>query len=540
MQLHYQHPLTAAPFASWPTNEEATKTAAPLQSWTVSRVNFRHNSYYLYVEAETGFAVVADNPSFERFCQILHFQSRNTVASARLVHSYLNQLKQNVQVQPQQTPTLTVKRWEGLLKEWSPQIQKQIRLARAQMDPRVRSLYFLGGILYHADGYRTLDAFCQRLQQVYGTKPQHPDATADYVDWQPNFESYDQWSQYEWRPITEVPHQVTKAVRQNNQRLLADFKRYREKRQVWALDGVVEQFLARLLQQYLLFPTSFLENFAYLVGFMENGAVLQTAAASYEALLEFLAHAGMISRGDVEIAKQDLHQVYEFRDPNVVNAGLLPTGTYPAADGLDDPRLLELNMRFRQDLDGKRGDDQAAAVESDKLTGTLVFDAYLEGMKKQVWRRFAMAKSIDLLEFAMAVIVMFHGNTTQPFGIRGYGNTGDDDRGKSLEKQFVADLHPGLDYVIEYGDGAEFKLHLLAAFDRTANPAIQVQFGAGRGFVTGIVDTATLQQYYQDYEAGQLGAYDWLEEQPDPTKCDFASLNRRAHVLHALLSEDQK
>lgn len=522
-----------------PHNNTGKISQKPLRRWQLSPVKIDNKTYYLYVEEETGLPVFTDKLGEGNFSQAaINFLNEMPF----LVDPQRTWLMQNVFSFNLYRPIPSaenekLKNYLQTIANHQAEFKESLNdnddfSSTEDFNDLVYSLLALSG-----NGQEVLGKFCQLVNEEHPVKVKTPRPGSKYCTIKPQFKDPRIWADDEGKASADNPATV-QAISQNNQQMIDQFIASADGQLVWD-DKAARHILDRFLNHFMLknkictvttnlaIPNIF---FAGTLDQIDEDLFSATLSSFYN----FLSHTGIVSQSAARDVSDYLRTSYDiiYGEPELA----APEDDYQ--DSLIQQLLDELTPAQA---------DMSVDVENRRLINPQNYDqayvitAELADFKPLVSRTFVIKGSSTIEELAETVILMFHGDLahlydaineqTEEFYTQSEDFVPGGMTKVKLDLATVSLLNEKDKLTIhyDYGDGWEFKLHVQKIQPVTNQELPHVQKARGYGIIEDIGGVGGLEQYYDDYQKGQVDPdlLDWLGGEPiDLDTVDINELNQ--------------
>lgn len=511
----------------------------PLRRWQLSPVKIDNKTYYLYVEEETGLPVFTDKLGEGKFGQVtINFLNEMPF----LVDPQRTWLMQNVfsfnLYRP--IPSAENKKLKNYLQiiashqaEFKENLNDNDDFSSTEdFNDLVYLLLALSG-----NDQEVLMKFCQLVNKEYPVKVKAPRPGAKYCTIKPQFKDPRIWADDEGKASVDNPATV-QAISQNNQQMIDQFIASADG-QLMGDDKTARRILDQFLNHFMLknkictVTTNLAAPNIFFAGTLDQ-IDEDLLSATLSNFYVFLSHTGIVSQS----ASRD---VVDYLDTSYDIINGEPELAAPEDDYQDSfiQQLLDELSPAQADTSANVGNRQL--INPENYDQAYVITAKLADFKPLASRTFVIKGSSTIEELAETVILMFHGDLAHLY----------DAINEQTEEFYTqsADFVPGgmtkvkldlatvsllnekdkLTIHYDYGDGWEFKLHVQKIQPVTNEELPHVQKARGYGIIEDIGGVGALEQYYDDYQKGQVDPdlLDWLGgEAIDLNAVDINELNQ--------------
>ncbi len=538
------------------TNDGGKAPTKPLRTWYVRPIKIGDKTYYLHIEELTGYPVVTDKPDKFAFRHVMT-QLINTMTF--LVGKQRERMNRDI------TESLQYHYSPNTPLMW-PQYQKIIQqhqdeFARTiQADPDVPTNLQLRDLsiqllsLLNNDQFNlAIDTIISVMNDEVPIKANKPKAGTSYVTIQPEFRDPRFWQSYQDESADDHP-KIVAAIQDNNRKMIKQFMTSELGQQI-DQDEEAESILDDFLNNYLLtdgirLVTANLAeaNIYFWMAFM-SGQPTDLINLTLTNFYAFLSQAGIINRPS---AKKIPAFFDDITDTDPTGDELVSTHAVNLEDIFkDDPQFLaenaagflraiddgELRESFRpvveqaQEKDRQRKHHIMRSAHTSRIDQTYDIRVSLADFKPEISRIFMINGNQSIADLMDAIIVMFRGQFSHIYDLT------DDQTGERYQlPEFVDEdlvdftgikpidarnatislFKPGdhLTLHYDYGDGWEFKITIRNMFDvdMSGAPRPLVTTAHGYGIIEDIGGTGGLEEYYHDYQHGNVDSdtKEWL------------------------------
>ncbi|WP_255316899.1 plasmid pRiA4b ORF-3 family protein [Limosilactobacillus reuteri] len=522
-----------------PHNNTGKISQKPLRRWQLSPVKIDNKTYYLYVEEETGLPVFTDKLGEGKFSQAaINFLNEMPF----LVDPQRTWLMQNVFSFNLYRPIPSaenekLKNYLQTIANHQAEFKESLNdnddfSSTEDFNDLVYSLLALSG-----NDQEVLGQFCQLVNEEHPVKVKTPRPGSKYCTIKPQFKDPRIWEDDEGKASADNPATV-QAISQNNQQMIDQFIASADGQLVWD-DKAARHILDRFLNHFMLknkictvttnlaIPNIF---FAGTLDQIDEDLFSATLSSFYN----FLSHTGIVSQSAARDVSDYLRTSYDiiYGEPELA----APEDDYQ--DSLIQQLLDEL-APAQADTSANVGNRQL--INPQNYDQAYVITAELADFKPLVSRTFVIKGSSTIEELAETVILMFHGDLahlydaineqTEEFYTQSEDFVPGGMTKVKLDLATVSLLNEKDKLTIhyDYGDGWEFKLHVQKIQPVTNEELPHVQKARGYGIIEDIGGVGGLEQYYDDYQKGQIDPdfLDWLGGEPiDLNSVDINELNQ--------------
>lgn len=511
----------------------------PLRRWQLSPVKIGNKTYYLYVEEETGLPIFTAKLGNDKFSQAAaNFLNKTPF----LVDAQRTWLMQNVFSFNLYRPIPSaenekLKNYLQTINSHQAEFQECLNenddfSSMGDFNDLVYVLLALSG-----NDQEVLMQFCQLVNEEHPIKVKAPRPGSKYCTIKPQFKDPRIWEKDEGKASADNPATVH-AISQNNRQMIDQFIASADgqfieddKTARCILDQFLNQFLLkdkiRTVTSNLAVPNIF---FAGVLDQIDEDILAVTLSSFYT----FLSHSGTVSQSAAREVADYLDTSYDivYGETELV----APEDDYQ--DELMQQLLGDLApVQANTSID----DDNRRLINPQNYDQAYVITAKLADFKPLASRTFVIKGSSTIEELAETVILMFHGELAHLYDAINeqtkefYTQSEDFVPGEmtkvKLDLATVSLLNEKDNLTIhyDYGDGWEFKLHVQKIQPVTNEELPYVQKARGYGIIEDIGGVGGLEQYYDDYQQGQVDPefLDWLGgEAIDLNAVDIDELNQ--------------
>lgn len=511
----------------------------PLRRWQLSPVKIGNKTYYLYVEEETGLPIFTAKLGNDKFSQAAaNFLNKTPF----LVDAQRTWLMQNVFSFNLCRPTSSaenekLKNYLQTINSHQAEFQECLNenddfSSMGDFNDLVYVLLALSG-----NDQEVLKQFCQLVNEEHPIKVKAPRPGSKYCTIEPQFKDPRIWEKDEGKASADNPATVH-AISQNNRQMIDQFIASADgqfieddKTARCILDQFLNQFLLKdkicTVTSNLAVPNIF---FAGVLDQIDEDILAVTLSSFYT----FLSHAGTVSQSAAREVADYLDTSYD------IVYGETELGA-PEDDYQDELMQQLLGDLASVQANTSIDDDNRRLINPQNYDQAYAITAKLADFKPLASRTFVIKGSSTIEELAETVILMFHGELAHLYDAINeqtkefYTQSEDFVPGEmtkvKLDLATVSLLNEKDNLTIhyDYGDGWEFKLHVQKIQPVTNEELPYVQKARGYGIIEDIGGVGGLEQYYDDYQQGQVDPefLDWLGgEAIDLNAVDIDELNQ--------------
>lgn len=511
----------------------------PLRRWQLSPVKIDNKTYYLYVEEETGLPVFTDKLGEGKFSQVaINFLNEMPF----LVDPQRTWLMQNVFSFNLYRPTPSaenekLKNYLQIIASHQAEFKETLNdnddfSSTEDFNDLVYLLLALSG-----NDQEVLMQFCQLVNEEHSVKVKAPRPGAKYCTIKPQFKDPRIWADDEGKTSADNPATV-QAISQNNQQMIDQFIASADS-QLMGDDKTARRILDQFLNHFMLknkictVTTNLAAPNIFFAGTLDQ-IDEDLLSAKLSNFYVFLSHTGIVSQSAARDVADYLDTSYDiiYGEPELA----MPEDDYQ--DSLIQQLLDEL-APAQVDIPANVSNRQL--INPQNYDQAYVITAELADFKPLASRTFVIKGSSTIEELAETVILMFHGDLahlydaineqTQEFYTQSEDFVPGGMTKVKLDLATVSLLNEKDKLTIhyDYGDDWEFKLHVQKIQPATNEELPYVQKAQGYGIVEDIGGVGALEQYYDDYQKGQVDPdfLDWLGgEAIDLDTVDINELNQ--------------
>lgn len=539
-------------------NRSGQRSKQPFTSWFVEPVTIAGRAYYLHIEELTALPILTDDirEGHRNFSSVVW---RVINSMGNLVGKQREKLNFHTETNryfyDNKARSLKMANYKNIIKNHQRELNEilktdgNVSVNRQLADASLNLLLLTGD----KEETQVLTAVAKICNQLFPIKTHRPKKGAKYQTLEPRFADPRQWAA---KDLTDP--QIQAKIQQNNRQMVTQFVSVIDVQNRSQSD--IEQLLLEYLNNYLFKNDSYLvtANLADVNGFFwqklnENSDVLALEdnldfiGDCLAKFYQFLSQTGIILQSEAQ------------RLPGYFDEALtVATGDDPS-DYYDDsieqfliknPDLVE---NFLQDLvtTGELPNNLEKLIADGTSKNyydlhrdqqTYEITAKLRDFKPSTRRRFKIAGGVSLAKLQFALIIMFNGQfehlsslyfpkTKERFELA--EDITDDgfmfEQPIEAEKARISYLKPNdhLVFTYDFGDNWEFDIRVKQILDEPAPQHPEIIAGKGYGIIEDIGGVWGLENYYEDYQKGQLDPefVEWLGRKIDLDSFDKEAIN---------------
>lgn len=405
-------------------------------------------------------------------------------------------------------------------------------------------------------GDQVLNRFCQVVNEEVPIKVDKSRPNAKYCTIKPDFRDPRDWQEFTGEAPEDNPA-ITTAIKRNNQKMLDQFFRSRDGKMI-SNQGAARAVLEAYLNDYLVYEQLRLVTTNLALVNVYYWSILSVGQDDFpievfERFFTFLSRTGIVSQATVRHVVANMENALENYSGNV--------------EPVPDDQIIELSDDDIDKLftDIQEPDNREEVVDKDfvdkinsryihpeRLDLTYEVTVTLSDFNPQMSRKFYIAGDQPIANLQAVIIEMFHGSFEHLYDLVNeeasdyfiLPNFIDGDflpgGGKynviNAEQATVSMLNEGDQLVLhyDYGDGWEFKVTIGKMVANYVGYEPIVVDAHGYGIIDGIGGAGALEDYYHDYQCGQVepAIKEWLGGKLiDLDKVDINELNHRLRIL---------
>ncbi len=546
-------------------NEVGAQAKKPFKTWYISPVTLGKESYYLYVEKLTGFPIITqDLTTFTYvFENVLHELGFLTTKQQERINRIVTETIQ-YRYNPDETSPL-IAEYKQAIKDHQ---EKLIDGLKDDQVPKnvLMSDFSLVLCATLDEKYEILKRFCRVTNDVIPIKVGKPRPGTSYCTITPQFRDPRDWQEFIGQDPTKNPQVVT-AIKENNQKMINQFFKINDEMPL-ADQADARTLLDDFLNGYLLHDQIGLVT-TNLAAVNQYYWILLVAGPDefpmdvLVSFFTFLSHAGIVNKPAAKHVAENLQQAFdtflgednvpydEMNEMLANNPEMIGDDYDLIMDAIDRGDLPESFRDTLAKFDANKKQAKFAKVRYTnpaQVKMTYKIRVTLADFKPQMDRVFYIAGSQSIEILQLTIIDMFHGYFGHLFDLVNK-ETGDfyvspdsldddfplpiDVPGDVIDasKATVSRLNKGDQLVLtyDYGDDWEFNVTVEEFVPNYVGYQPIVTAAHGYGIIEDIGGTGALEDYYYDYQHGDVDPdfKEWLGgELIDLDSVDINELNR--------------
>lgn len=524
-------------------NEVGAQAKKPFKTWYISPVSLGKESYYLYVEKLTGLPIITQGLTtftyvFENVLHEFGFLTAKQQERIRRIVTETIQYRYN----PNETSPL-IAEYKQVIKEHREKLTDGLTdEAKFHLPKNVlMSDLSLSLCALLDEKHEILKHFCQVVNDVIPIKVGKPRPGTSYCTITPQFRDPRDWQEFTGRDSANN-HQVVLAIQGNNVKMIEQFLTAEYGKTIKNRDAA-EDVLGGFLNGYLLRDQIGLvtTNLAAVNQYYWDLLLAGPDKFPMDVLARFftfLSHAGIVNKPAAEHVAENLQQAFDtfFGEDNVPydemnemlanNPEMIGDDYDLIMDAIDRGDLPESFRDTLAEFDANKKQAKFAKVRYTnpaQVKMTYKIRVALADFKPQMDRVFYIAGSQSIETLQLTIIDMFHGYFGHLFDLVNK-ETGDfymlpdfldDDFPLPIDapddvidasKATVSRLNKGDRLVLtyDYGDNWKFNMTVEDLVPNYVGYQPIVTAAHGYGIIENIGGTGTLEDYYYDYQHGDV------------------------------------
>ncbi len=521
-------------------NEIGAQAKKPFKTWYISPVTLGKESYYLYVEKLTGLPIITQGLTTFTYVfeNVLHEFGFLTAKQQERINRIVTETIQ-YRYNPDETSPL-IAEYKQAIKEHQEKLIDGLKDGQVPKNV-LMSDFSLALCAILDEKYEILKHFCQVANDVIPIKVGKPRPGTSYCTITPQFRDPRDWQEFTGQDPIKNPQVVT-AIKKNNQKMINQFFKIN--------DGIpladradARTLLDDFLNGYLLHDQISLVTTNLAAVNQYYWILLVTGPDEFpmdvfESFFTFLSHAGIVNKPAAKHVAENLQQAFdtflgednvpydEMNEMLANNPEMIGDDYDLIMDAIDRGDLPESFRDTLAEFDANKKQAKFAKVrytDPAQVKMTYKIRVALADFKPQMDRVFYIAGSQSIETLQLTIIDMFHGYFGHLFDLVNK-ETGDfymspdfldDDFPLSIDvpgdvidasKATVSRLNKGDRLVLtyDYGDNWEFNMTVEELVPNYVGYQPIVTAAHGYGIIEDIGGTGALEDYYHDYQHGDV------------------------------------